>query len=290
MTRNEEAGQTSNRLLLRSAAAISAIALIVIVGYLGFLFYVVNIGVASPVTTIGVTLVAVIAGVATFFNPCSFPLLPSVVTRYRDSEKKGGPVQNGLIVGSGIVTFNVILGAAIGLAGAGVGLSLSLAQPDPPLAILLFRGAIGALLTGLGVMAIAGRGFHTLVGAKVGAWISSRREAGPRRGLFAYGFGYNALGIGCSAPIFAGLALFAFASGGFLTAIAAFLVFSLTMAALAVAISILSGASDRERVRGLTRSTSTFGKLAGGAQVAVGIFLVLSSIFVSAFVGFFFPV
>lgn len=79
--------------------------------------------------------------------------------------------------------------------------------------LLLFRGAVGAALIALGLSHFFGRGinFHFL--SPLGRRFTSTQGLGQTKGLFTYGFGYNAIGIGCGGPIMAGLGVFAFSAG-----------------------------------------------------------------------------
>jgi cytochrome c-type biogenesis protein len=270
-----------------------AISLIILLGYLTFVFFV---GSFVPDTgTLSLMIFAVVAGVATFFNPCAFPLLPGYlahqvrVTPERRREGFGRLLYGGSVAALGVTTFNLLLGGILAVLGAAFLGSLALAGPEPNLGVRIFRGVVGLLLIALGVSHVTGRGISFAFLERLGHRFRSMQSASPTRQLYAYGFGYNAVGIGCGGPILAGLAVFAFAFGGFGATLVAFLVFSLTMASLMIGISVLPAFIGRTSMRGLSRSTGTIQRVAGSVQALVGAFILFSSIYTSLFVQTFFP-
>ena len=64
-------------------------------------------------------------------------------------------------------------------------------------------------------------------------------QRGPAASLYLYGLGYNAAGMGCTAPILVGLIVVALAS-----ALGAFFMFAVTMGALMLVVSLLVAASE----------------------------------------------
>jgi len=258
-------------------------------GFLAFRFTVMEIVMAtSPLTLL---VFAVVAGVATFFNPCSFPLLPGYLTYYSSTEKagRGRSLSNALVASVGLILFILILGAIIGILGDTFGRSLSLAGGQPNEYVLLFRGAVGAALIALGLSHFFGRGinFHFL--SPLGHKFTSTQGIGTTKGLFTYGFGYNAIGIGCGGPIMAGLAVFAFSAGGFTAAFLAFGVYAATMAILMVFVSLLASSAKGTVIKSMRRSTARVQKITAIAQAAVGVLLIISTIYVDVFVGLLFP-
>ncbi len=270
-----------------------AISLIIFLGYLTFVFFV-----ASFVPDTGVLslmIFAMVAGVAAFFNPCAFPLLPGYlahqvkVTPERRREGFGPLLYGGSVAALGVTTFNLLLGGVLAVLGVAFLGSLTLASPEPNLGVRIFRGVVGILLIALGVSHVTGRGISFAFLERFGHRFRTMQSASPTRQLYTYGFGYNAVGIGCGGPIVAGLAVFAFAFGGFGATLVAFLVFSLTMASLMIGLSVLPALIGRTSMRGLSRSTGTIQRVAGTVQAVVGAFLLFSAIYTSLFVQTFFP-
>lgn len=268
-----------------------AIALIIAVGYYTFILFMTKI--VPNLASFGIIFVAVIAGVATFFNPCSFSVLPAYLTRFFSVKKVSGRkleiIKYGLIVSLGIVTFNLIFGSLIGLLGANFAKSFALATANPNTGVLIFRGFIGVVLIFLGSMPLLGKGFHFAFLDKLGSKFSSASGKNPAKSFYVYGLGYNLIGIGCVGPILAILTVFAFASGGFFGALFAYLVFSLTMAVLMTSLSILVSFSRTEFITKLQKNVNIIRKISSVILILVGLFLLLSSIFVKEFIGVLFP-
>lgn len=277
---------------LRLIGVVLALALVTLGGWLLFRATVMDLVMAtSPLTLV---LFAVVAGVATFFNPCSFGMLPSYLTYYSSTSGQrkavaGRSLYNAVVAGVGVAIFALILGAVIGILGEAFGRSLSLAGGQPSEFVLVFRGVVGSVLIVLGLSKFFGRGvnFHFL--SPLGGRFASTKNLAQTRGLFTYGFGYNAIGIGCGGPILAGLAVFAFSAGGFIAAFSAFGVYAATMAVLMVFVSLLASSAGGQGVKSLKRSTGHISRVTSIVQAAVGAVLILSVIFVDVFVGLLFP-
>lgn len=270
-----------------------AISLVVLLGYLTFLFWVTRFTPAAGTLTLVVF--SVVAGVATFFNPCSFPLLPGYLAhqvKVTPEEERGGfgaLLYGGSVAALGVTTFNLILGGILAVLGVAFLGSLTLASAEPSLGVRIFRGVVGVLLIVLGLSHVTGRGltFGFLEG--LGHRIRSTQKTSATRQLYAYGLGYNAAGIGCGGPILAGLAVFAFAFGGFGATLIAFLVFTITMVPLMIGISVLPAIVGGKSLRGISRSTGKIQRIAGSAQTLVGAFVLFSAFFTAIFVQAFFP-
>jgi len=277
-------------------AVLLGIVLVSIVGYVVFLKYM-TVFIPS-IESYSLFLIAIIAGIAAFFNPCNFIVLPAYLSYYYQvTEKKTHNQDNkikkillyGVIAALGVVTFNLILGSFIGLLGAGFGKSFALAGNTPNLFVRVFRGAIGSILIILGILHISGVSFQiNFINKMTQSSISEQKN--PYIGLFVFGFMYTAIGIGCGGPILAGLSVFAFGAGGFYSALFAFLLFSITMALLMITISLLVGFSKGTILTKLRSSTVAIKKFSGVILILVGILLLLSSIYTQQFVGLLFPI
>ncbi|MBI2040058.1 hypothetical protein HYT18_03220 [Candidatus Microgenomates bacterium] len=262
-------------------------------GYALFIYLILN---AFPnAASFGIIFISIVAGIASFFNPCAFPVLPSYLAQYYVSTSQQGQKQNrlgsilwyGLVAAIGVIIFNVFLGALVGGLGAGFANSLGLTGPDPNIYIRAFRGIVGIFLILLGYSHATGKGISF---ARLGHWIPQyAKSKSPTRNSFYYGFFYPLIGISCGGPILAGLSLFAFASGGFLSAFSAFLIYSAVMAILMVVVSLLVGLSREELVRMVGGSILTIKKTSGLILVIVGAFLTFSAIFVQTFTKLLFP-
>jgi len=257
-------------------------------GYLVFIYFMTSI--AANITTFNLLLVAVVAGIATFFNPCSFPFIPAYLTKFYTLKEKTTSANRVLLYGVfgalGLVSFTILLGLAIALLGAGFGKSLALAGPDPSLAVRWLRGIVGVALIYLGFSHTTGRGLRLEF---LTPRISLQNIKSPAVSMYWYGFLYNLIGIGCGGPILAGLSVFAFSVGGFTSAFTAFIVYSFVMALLMIFISLLVGFSKGALIEKLKANTVTVKKVSGIIVILVGIFLILSSLFTEVFTSLLFP-
>lgn len=265
-------------------------------GYALFIYLIVN---AFPnAASFGIVFVSVVAGIASFFNPCAFPILPAYLAQYyvtaptkSEGEEKrnrlGSIIFYGLIAAIGVIIFNILLGAVIGVLGTGFAKSLGLSGPEPNVYIRWFRGIVGVFLILLGYSHATGRGINF---SRLGHWIPRYEQTkSPTRNFLYYGFFYSFIGIGCGGPILASLSLFAIASGGFQSALSAFVIYSLVMAILMVIVSLLVGLSREGLLKAVGHSILTIKKVSGVLLVLVGIFLIFSTVFVQTFTKFMSP-
>jgi len=262
-------------------------------GYALFIYLLVN---AFPnAASLGIIFVSIVAGIASFFNPCAFPILPGYLAQYYVSapqkeerrSRLGSILLYGFVAAIGVIIFNIFLGAIVGGLGAGFANSLGLSGPEPNIYIRWFRGIVGTFLVLLGYSHATGRGVNF---ARLGHWIPRYEQSkSPTRNFFYYGFFYPLIGISCGGPILAGLSLFAFASGGFVSAFSAFLIYSAVMAILMIIVSLLVGLSREGLLAAVGGSVLVIKKISGTILLLVGIFLIFSAVFVQIFTKFLFP-
>lgn len=267
---------------------------VIVAGYGIFLFFLKGF---NPTTgTLSLLLFAIVAGIATFFSPCSFPLMPGYLTRHLQLIDKNSSrnilrntLSNGLAAAAGVLLFNLALGLGIALLGSTFGGSLAISTSRPNIYVQIFRGAVGAFLVTLGVLNLRGTGiFHSDMLTSLGRRLGKNGHLAPSREMFAYGFGYVSVGIGCAGPILSGLVIFALTFGGIAETFGAFALFATTMAALMVGVSLLVSVSP-STISQLTQGGPKIKKAAAIAQIAVGIFLVIASYYNSLFVQLLFP-
>ncbi|APW99254.1 cytochrome C biogenesis protein [Halobiforma lacisalsi AJ5] len=132
--------------------------------------------------------VALGAGIGTFFSPCAYPLLPGYVGFYvsqteGENASVGGAVSRGLIAGLGVlVTFTAILAIAYRV-GHGVMSN-----------ILYFEPIMGVIVLGFGLLILFDRAPSLSVA------LPQRRSSVLGFGVF--GAGYALAGAGCALPLF----------------------------------------------------------------------------------------
>jgi len=242
---------------------ILVLALVISIGlagyYFGFLGFIYNIAIPKAFAQYNLIILSVIFGIAAFFSPCAFTVLPSYVSHYISgsgkADKRKKALYFGLLAAAGIVTVNLILGIIIAILG-----SAAPFVPDPRQdiqAILAVRIVSGFMIAALGVFYLTGRTFHFPFLLKI-------RKKSFTRSIYAYGVMYNGAAIGCTGPIMLGLMLYALSLGSFATALLAFLVFSLTMGMLMILITLLTG-TLRERLE--TKIAENYGIIKAAAAV-----------------------
>ncbi len=278
---------------IRLVLLILIILALVVGGYGLFIWFVINV--MKGGAAFGLLFVAVVAGVASFFNPCSFTILPAYLAQYYITEESGGKADNkkivlsGLIAALGVTTFNILLGSLIGILGAAFGQLLGLAGEEPSSLVRWLRGITGSLLLVLGFSHATGRGISSYSLELFFQRTGLGKPQNPFAKMFSYGFGYTLLGIGCGGPILAGLSIFALSQGGFSQALLTFLVYSLVMALLMILVSTLVAFSKEALLEDLGKSVLAIKRTSGVLLLVVGIFLITSSIFVTVFTKIFFP-
>lgn len=244
-------------------------------------------------------LLAIIAGVASFFSPCAFPLLPSYFSFYHqvesDEKVKSKGVSKtlrlGLAASLGVITFVLVLGLLIALLGSGLAQGLSISGPEPSQFVRIFRGGVGVILLILGVGQLLGWNLKPTFVEAFSYRTRPEREGkrNPAVNLFLYGLGYNSAGMGCTGPILAGLMIFALSSGEFITALGSFVVFSLTMGGLMLLVSGLVAASKQTLITRLKAATPKIKLTASVLLILVGVFNIYTAVNLELFLKLFFP-
>ncbi|SEV82253.1 cytochrome c biogenesis CcdA family protein [Natrinema salifodinae] len=134
---------------------------------------------------------ALTSGIATFFSPCAYPLLPGYVGFYvsqTDGERAslGGALSRGLFAGLGVlVTFAALLGATFMLSYS----TLS--------TVKWFEVLAGLILIAFGLVTAAGRA------PSLSITLPKRRSS--VLGFAIFGVGYALAAAGCVAPVFFGI-------------------------------------------------------------------------------------
>lgn len=254
-----------------------------IAGYMGFLAFAQN---TTALGALPLVIVAIFAGLATFFSPCSFGLLPAYLSLYAKGKQnqKGTIFKNGISASAGLIAFNILLGVIIALIGLGVGSAFSVAGGGQLAGITLtIRTMIGGILFILGVLQF----FHISIQGKLFKGVSQKFASGKKAypNYFFYGFGYNLGNVGCTGPIMAGLIILALASG-FNAALLAFVVYSITMAALMLTVSLLVGSA---KINFLQESSHKIMRISAIVLMLAGLFIIGTVVFAQQFADLFFP-
>jgi cytochrome c biogenesis protein CcdA len=192
----------------------------------------------------------------------------------------------------GVVTFDMLLGLLIAALGAGVGRGLSISASQANTGVLVFRGLVGVVLFTLGIMQLRGVNLKPKLVDAFTYRVRSSYQATTRKSptfYYLYGLGYTAAGMGCTGPLLAGLIVYALGSGGFTSALLAFLIFSGTMAVLMLIISLIVARSSGRVVKRLKGASPGIKRLSAVLLMGVGAFTALSTVFLAEFVLVLFP-
>jgi cytochrome c-type biogenesis protein len=246
-----------------------------VLGYqLGFLGFVYKLMLPQAFARVDVLALGAVMGVAAFFSPCAFPLLPGYMTYQLQAQGEETRFIRSLYLGVlgalGLVAINGFVGLVVAALG-----SAAPFNPDPrqdPWIVLAPRLLGGAFVTYLGALYLLNRslslGLLTRLGGLVGTGDPASQH--PARGTFFYGALYNLIGIGCTGALMLALVLYALTAGGFWTALGAFLVFSGTMAILMVAVTAMVGVSGAPLARRLKVSIPAVRRVSGAVMLVVG--------------------
>ena len=199
---------------------------------------------------------AVTAGVATFFSPCAYPLLPGYVGFYVSSVE----ADSASVLGAGVrgvaAAVGVLATFAL-LAGATVRIGYSTLSN-----ITVFETLVGALLVGFGLLVVSGRT------PSVSVPLPKRRTGVLGFGLF--GAGYALAGAGCVAPVFLGVIARAIALPAE-TAILVLSVYGGTVAVLMAATTVATGVGLVSNANRVMAHTGTLKRIAGAVMIVAGV-------------------
>lgn len=238
---------------------------------------------------------SIIFGTAAFFSPCSFTVLPAYVSHYLTGDKQHSKQASqtgniakgfyfGLIAALGIITINIIVGLIIAVLGSAAPFAKDPRQ-DIPL-ILGVRIVAGLIIAYLGLMTVLGKHLEIPVLPNLIGRLSFGKS------IFLYGMLYNGAAIGCTGPILLGLILYALTSGSFASALAAFIIFALTMGILMIILTTLTAIFKNTVAHKLAPLTPTIQKIAGFVMIFAGTAIALltlqgNRLFVQIFFPFF---
>lgn len=238
-------------------------------------------GTAKPISIAQLSIFATGAfmGIAVYFSPCSFPMLPGFISFYLSTEtaaeKKKSVrtiLSSGIITGLGIVLVFLIIGLIAISLGEAVNLADYLIYMGPIVAVILI--VLGSLmLTNLQYHALI-RPFQKLRAKLFGEKApGDEDQTGYYTKLFSYGVGYGAAATACTAPLFIAVLLAAIVAGTFMDGLIMLLMFSITILLLMTSITLLLSVFGQESVQKLAAHTDTIKKISGVILVIVGVYL-----------------
>jgi cytochrome c-type biogenesis protein len=199
---------------------------------------------------------AVASGVATFFSPCAYPLLPGYVGFYvnqtdADEVSIAGAGIRGIAAGIGVLaTFGVLAGATVRVGHS----TLS--------NITVFESLVGGLLVVFGLLVVAGRSPSITIP------LPKRRASVLGFGFF--GAGYALAGAGCVAPIFLAVIARSIALPADAAAVVV-VTYAGVVAALLVATTVATGMGLLTNAGRLAAYSGQLKRLAGAVMVFAGL-------------------
>ncbi|ELK48020.1 MULTISPECIES: cytochrome c biogenesis CcdA family protein [Haloferax] len=195
---------------------------------------------------------AVSAGVATFFAPCAYPLLPGYVGYYLSSEEAdlGGAVVRGAVASLAALVVLGAIGSALAVVGGRIASHLALLEP-----------LVGAALVGFGVLMFTGRApsLHVV--------LPEYRSS--VTGFAVFGGVYGLAAAGCVVPIFLGVVTqsLALPTAQAVVSLGAYA----AAAALPLSVVTVAAALGGDRIRSLSGYVGSVQKAAAVVMVLAGL-------------------
>jgi len=240
--------------------------LITVIGILGYFIFLGFMDKNSLI--ISLLPLAIVAGLASFFSPCVFPLLPTAVITNLKPDNRRNAFVNGLIGASGVLSFLLFLGLTVGLLGQSFGVLL---QNN----LSLIRGVIGIFLIFLAYKQFSEK-FHFGLLEKLAPKVSTN-DSGYKK-TYLFGFGYTLAGSGCTVPILGGLFFASLVSGGFVAGFSSFAIAGIVMAVLMFVFMVLIGYS-KVSTKKVSAITPKIKKVSAVVLFMVGLFYISNALF-----------
>jgi cytochrome c biogenesis protein CcdA len=203
---------------------------------------------------------AIVAGVLTFFSPCSFPMLPAYLTfylglgeekeSYRKAVRKG--VINGLLSTAAFILVFSVFGVLTSAFSEYINPYMRYIEP-----------IVGVALIVLGVLFAVGKSFSLHIGA-----------VDPKKGVFSFSLLYALASIGCALPVFVSMILFAVTSGGFYSAFVIFLLYALGMGAMMTLINLLLASAKQGAINAIRKNMGLVRMFSAAFMICVGVYLI----------------
>ncbi len=210
---------------------------------------------------------ALVAGGASFFAPCSVGLIPAYMGfLLRGAEQQDAAhrtmttLRAGLLTAAGIVSVYAVLAIGLwilGLLGYNQAIQNSLPVLAPVIAVILIV-------------------FGVLMLFKVSwDWLAKRMGLGTldgRRGFYTFGAGYGLAAFGCTGPIFLPVLLAGFLEGA-VTGFFVFLAYALAIAAFVFVAAVLVATGHQTGLRKMLAKTDIITKVSAVLIIAAGAYL-----------------
>jgi cytochrome c-type biogenesis protein len=247
---------------------------------------------AIAITQASIFGLAIFAGIASFFSPCAFPMLPGYIAYYLKKDVEAGgeipmrkAAMSGAISAAGIIIVYLIIGLLMVVAGSSIASYTA-----------IFTLIIGIVLIALGILLFTPLQYWKIVrpfqnlfarvkgmskkkaegvdGGETAVQATSSTQSGFYSGLFLYGLGYGAAAAGCTAPLFIAVVLAAMAIGSLFMGIVILLLYTITAALLMLGVTMAIAYFGAGAAQKLSKHTETIKKISGVVLVLGGIYLI----------------
>ena len=199
---------------------------------------------------------ALTAGVLSVFSPCGYALLPGYVSYYLGSRlSTARALSGGMACTLGLVTVFTVIG------GLSSSLGTVLTWIVPQLNLLA-----GLVLIVMGAATLKQIGVPFL---KVPSGLSRRTGL---TGFYFFGLVYGLAGVGCSAPIFISVVVFA-ASRGLANGVLTFVAYAIRMGVPLMLTSVLVAQANEVLLRRISEATPRLQRVSGAMLVLVWLYL-----------------
>lgn len=206
---------------------------------------------------------AVVAGVATFFSPCAYALLPGYIGFYvASTDSDGAPLAGAVLRGLAAVAGVLAVFLTLGLFAASVGRAL---QPVFP----VLEVAVGIVLIGLGGILLAGRSIEYRVS------LPARRTS--ILGFVGFGALYALAAAGCVAPLFLAVAFQSLALPPIGT-VAVFLTYAGVFGGLLLGVTVATAVGNDLAASTVTPYAAVATRLAGGVVLLAGVIQIVIAV------------
>lgn len=170
-----------------------AVVTVGIAGFVGFrVFPALGVSSGAGAALLGF---AAAAGIASFFSPCSFPLLVMLLTRQSGAEGEARPLRFAAALATGAAGFLILLGVGVGAGGAALFGEITFVSTSGRVLRLVVGGVLVTLdLMQAGVLAWPMGGVGGAVKRRLR--ITSRLKDRPMAKFALFGFAYLLAGFG----------------------------------------------------------------------------------------------
>jgi len=221
----------------------------------------------------GIYTLAIFGGLASFFSPCAFPLLPSFIAYYiTGAEGKSRTIKNGLSLGIKAAIGLLSIFAFIGILA--ISGSYWISKYIPYLELI-----VGILILILGVLLLKDidiGSYFTLIKNKILHSVgkeTSRSKA--TTSPFLYGMGYGSAAAGCTAPVFIAIVISSWLADGLYSALLVILLYFSVMAGLMIAFSVMTMVLKDTIANKIRKHIGLINKISSVIMIVVGLYLII---------------